>query len=46
MQRKYVKIKLKYKHEKKYITLLKTHYGTAFEDLKVDLLTIKFKIKV
>ena len=38
-------IRLKSKHEKIH-ELQNTHCRTAFEDLKVNRLTIKFKIKV
>ena len=34
------------KHEKIHSAFQSTHWGTAFEDLKVNRLTIKFKIKL
>ena len=37
---------LKWKYEKIYDTFQYTHCRTAFEDLKVNRLTIKFKVKV
>ena len=40
------RIKLKCKHEKTHNMFQNTQYRTAFEDLKVNRLTIKFKIKV
>ena len=40
------RIKLKCKHEKIHNAFQNTHCRTAFEDLKVNQLTIKFNIKV